>query len=117
PGELANKYWKLTELDGRPAVVGAAREPHLRLQPSDSRVAGSTGCNSFSGTFERNGDRLTFGRMVATLMACADTAIASQEQRFLRVLATVDRGAAVGDRLTLYAKGRPVARFVAVYFR
>jgi hypothetical protein len=33
------------------------------------------------------------------------------------VLATVDRGAAVGDRLTLYAKGRPVARFVAVHFK
>jgi len=27
------------------------------------------------------------------------------------------RAAAVGDRLTLYAKDRPVARLVAVYFQ
>jgi hypothetical protein len=33
------------------------------------------------------------------------------------VLATVDRGGAGGARLPLYAKGRPVARFVAVYFQ
>lgn len=39
--------------------MGAAREPHLRFQATDSRVAGSTGCNSLSGTFERHGDHLT----------------------------------------------------------
>ena len=66
PGELTNRYWKLTELDGRPVVVGEGREPHLRFQAADSHVAGSTGCNSLSGTFERHGDRLSLGRMVTT---------------------------------------------------
>jgi heat shock protein HslJ/membrane-bound inhibitor of C-type lysozyme len=116
PGELTNKYWKLTELDGRPVTVGVAREPHLRFQAADSHVAGSTGCNSLSGTFERHGDRLTFGRLVTTVMACADPALASQERHLLALLATVDRAATVGDRLTLYAHDRPVARFDAVYF-
>jgi hypothetical protein len=50
-------------------------------------------------------------------MACVDTALAGQEQRMTAALSTVDRWAAVGDRLTLYAKERPVARFVAVYFQ
>ncbi len=117
PGQLTNTYWKLTELDGQPTVVGEAREPHLRLRQDDSRADGSTGCNTFNGSFERDGDRLTFGRLVTTLMACTDPALSRQEQRFLQVLASVDRAAAVGDRLTLYAQGRPVARFVAVYFR
>jgi heat shock protein HslJ len=116
PGELTNTYWKLTELDGQPVVVGQAREPHLRLR-DDTHADGSTGCNSFSGTYERAGDRLTFGRLVTTLMACTDPALSRQEPRFLQVLASVDRAAAVGDRLTLYAKDRPVARFVAVYFQ
>jgi heat shock protein HslJ len=116
PGELTNKYWKLTELDGQPVVVGSAREPHLRFQAADSHVAGSTGCNSLSGTFERHGDRLTFGRMVTTLMACTDPALAGQEQRLLELLATVDRAGTVGDRLTLYARDSAVARFEAVYF-
>jgi heat shock protein HslJ len=117
PGELTNKYWKLTELEGQPVVVGSAREPHLRFQAADSHLAGSTGCNSLSGTFKRHGDRLTLGRMVTTLMACADTTIAHQEQRFLQVLAAVDRAGTVGDRLTLYAQDRPVARFEAIYFQ
>jgi hypothetical protein len=51
------------------------------------------------------------------LMACTDPALSPQEQRFLQILARVDRAAAVGDRLTLYAKDRPVARLVAVYFQ
>ena len=115
-GELTNTYWKLTELDGQPVVVGKAREPHLRLR-DDSRADGSTGCNSFSGTYERAGDRLTFGKLVTTMMACIDPALSRQEQRFLQILASVDRAAAVSDRLTLYAKDRPVARLVAVYFQ
>jgi len=57
------------------------------------------------------------GQLVTTLMACTDPALARQEQRFLQILASVDRAAAVGDRLTLYAKERPVARLVAVYFQ
>jgi heat shock protein HslJ/membrane-bound inhibitor of C-type lysozyme len=117
PGELTNTYWKLTELDGQPVVVGDAREAHLRLRKNDSRADGSTGCNSFNGTYERDGDRLTFGKLVTTLMACADPALSRQEQRFLQVLASVDRAAAVGDRLTLYALDRPVARLEAVYFQ
>jgi len=116
PGELTNTYWKLTELDGQPVVVGKAREPHLRLR-DDSRADGSTGCNSFSGTYERAGDRLTFGKLVTTMMACIEPALSRQEQRFLQVLASADRAAAVGDRLTLYAKDRPIARLVAVYFQ
>ena len=116
PGEVTNKYWKLTELDGQPVVVGSAREPHLRFQAADSHVAGSTGCNSLSGTFEHPGDRLTLGRMVTTLMACTDSTLSRQEQRLLQALATVDRAGTVGDRLTLYAHDRPVARFEAVYF-
>jgi heat shock protein HslJ/membrane-bound inhibitor of C-type lysozyme len=116
-GELTNTYWKLTELDGQPVVVGAAREPHLRLRKDDSRADGFSGCNGFSGTYEREGDRLTFGRLLTTMMACTDPALSRQEQLFLQVLASVDRAAAVGDRLTLYAQDRPVARFVAVYFQ
>jgi hypothetical protein len=49
-------------------------------------------------------------------MACTDPALAGQEQRLLELLATVDRAGTVGDRLTLYARDRAVARFEAVYF-
>jgi heat shock protein HslJ/membrane-bound inhibitor of C-type lysozyme len=117
PGEVTNKYWKLTELDGKPAVVGSAREPHLRFQAADAHVAGSTGCNSLSGTFERHGDQLTLSRLVTTRMACTDSTLGSQEALLMGLLLGVDRAMAVGDRLTLYAHDRPVARFTAVHFQ
>jgi heat shock protein HslJ len=116
-GELTGKYWKLVELNGSPAVVGAAREAHLRLFAHDSRVAGSTGCNSLTGQFERTADRVRFGHMATTRMACVDPSLARQEQDFVRTLETVDRFTVQGDAMTLYANDRPVARFAAVYLR
>jgi putative lipoprotein len=89
----------------------------LCLREAGMTAAGSTGCNGFSGQFERDGDRIRFGRMAATLMACADPALMAQERRFLQVLERVDRAAVVGDDMTLYAGDQPLARFVAVYFR
>jgi heat shock protein HslJ/membrane-bound inhibitor of C-type lysozyme len=117
-GDMTERYWKLVELGGRPPVSGqAAREPHLRLREQEDRVTGSTGCNSFGGEFEREGERIRFGRMVTTLMACTDTALMAQEREFLRMLEEVDRAGVVGDDMTLYAGDRPLARFTAVYFR
>ncbi|HET7874943.1 MAG TPA: META domain-containing protein [Methylomirabilota bacterium] len=117
-GELTERYWKLIELNGRPAIVPQqGRETHLRLREQDRQAAGSTGCNSFSGQYEREGDRLRFGRMVTTLMACVDPALNTQEQEFLRMLEAVDRGVAVNDDLTLYAGERAVAKFQAVWLR
>ena len=117
-GELTERYWRLVELNGRPAAAPAqGREPHLRLRTEGRQAAGSTGCNSFSGQYERRGDTLRFGRMATTLMACVDPAPGAQEQEFLRMLEAVDRGVAVGNDLTLYADQVPVARFEAVWLR
>jgi len=116
--ELTGKYWKLIELEGAAAVAAAdAREPHLRLIAENSRAAGSTGCNRFSGTFERGGDTIRFGPLAMTRMACVDPAMNRQEQDFVRVLEAVNRFAVRNDSLTLFTGDRPAARFVAVYLR
>jgi heat shock protein HslJ len=117
-GELTERYWKLTELDGTPAVMPKhGREAHLRLRAEGGEAGGSTGCNSFGGHYELAGDRIRFSRMVSTLMACDDPAINTQEAAFLRMLESADRAVAVGDDLTLYAGDRAIARFVAVWLR
>ena len=51
---LTNTYWRLVELDGEPATVAEGQqEPHIRLQPEESRVAGSGGCNRMMGRIIR----------------------------------------------------------------
>jgi heat shock protein HslJ len=83
----------------------------------DGFAAGSTGCNSFRGKVERSGTRVKFGPLATTRMACLNPDLAGQEQRMLRVLQSADRMALAGERLTLHAGPRPLARFGIVYLR
>jgi copper homeostasis protein (lipoprotein) len=68
---LESTYWNLTRLGDKPVSVAAKqREPHFVLDSKTKRIAGSGGCNRFTGSSQLNGDRLTFGRMAMTFMAC-----------------------------------------------
>jgi heat shock protein HslJ/uncharacterized membrane protein len=114
--DLLGVYWKLVELSGVAApATDKAREAHLRFAAEGSRVSGSTGCNSMSGSVSLASDRLRFGPVATTRMACLDPAIAHQEQEFLRALQAADRFSLAGGQLTLYAAEKAVARFAAMY--
>lgn len=114
---LRGTYWKLLELGGKPVEVGEKqREPHLILAADQAHVSGSGGCNRVMGGFELEGDRLRFGQIAGTLMACPTGM--EQEQEFLKSLAKVERYRISGNRLELLdAAGAPVARFEAVALR
>jgi heat shock protein HslJ len=114
---LENTYWKLTHLGDAPVVAPERqREAHFILHPSDQRVSGSGGCNRFTGGYELAGDRLTFGRMAATMMACADAM--DTEKAFLSALQQAARARTKGPQLELLdASGSVVARFEAVHPR
>lgn len=55
----------------------------------DGGVSGHSGCNSFAGSYARNGDAIEIGPLVATEMACAP-ALMHQEARLLATLGAVD---------------------------
>jgi heat shock protein HslJ len=114
---LENTYWKLTFLGGTPVTaVERQREAHFILQPGGKRVSGSGGCNGMGGNYELEGERLKFGHMIRTMMACPhgmDT-----ENLFLAALDRVSRARVSGQRLELLdASGSVVARFEAVHLR
>ena len=63
---LEKTFWRATELGSqRVTAANAAREPHLVIEEG-GRVGGSDGCNRVTGTYERTGEAITFGRMAAT---------------------------------------------------
>jgi copper homeostasis protein (lipoprotein) len=67
---LEGTYWKAIELGGKPTPTqDPKREAHLRFQAGD-RVSGSDGCNRITGSYQLKGDRVTFGQIVGTQMAC-----------------------------------------------
>lgn len=77
--------WIAEDIGGRGVVD--------RLQTSitfgaDGRAYGSGGCNRFTGGYTLDGDKLSFGAMAQTNMACVEAAM-DQEQRFHQALGAV----------------------------
>jgi heat shock protein HslJ len=68
----------------------------------DGSVTGSTGCNSFGGTAKVDGNKITFGELVMTKMAC-DGAAGDLEASVLRVLEQPVTYRIDGSRLILEA--------------
>jgi copper homeostasis protein (lipoprotein) len=107
PG-LAGTYWRLVELRGA-AVADTPKPAYIRLDEQTKRVTGSGGCNVISGGYElHEPNRLRFGQMISTKMACASGM--DVEQQFLEVLGQADSYTLNGEKLQLFrARMAPLA--------
>jgi heat shock protein HslJ len=110
---LVGREWRLVSMGpvGNETDVIPGTRPTLSFG-EDRRASGSTGCNSFSGTYEVNGDRISFGRLVSTRRACLDQRANQQEQRYLSALESANRFRIIANRLTLNAGTRSALNFV-----
>lgn len=108
---LRGVEWKLVELEGQAlAAADKARAPNLTFSATDERVSGSGGCNRLSGRYTLDGDKLSFGPLAGTMMACI--AGMDQEKRFLQALAKVRSHRVAGGYLELLdGAGAVIARF------
>ena len=113
---LENTYWKLVTVGERQAVVVTeTREAHLVLHAEEARLAGSTGCNRMMGGYELDGDRLSFGQLATTMMACPGD-VMEFEREFLDALGDTASWQVEGESLTLVdGEGEARARFEAVH--
>ncbi|MDL4861377.1 META domain-containing protein, partial [Halomonas elongata] len=101
----------LVELKGESVEASQGqREAHLVLHSEANRVAGATGCNQLSGSYRLEGDRLSFGPLATTRMACMNGA--DVESRFLAALEDTTSYRVLADRLELYDdEGKLLALF------
>ena len=107
-------HWTLLEVGGTQARVAEnIAQPSLQLDTVETRASGSTGCNSFSGSYELTGDSLRFGPLASTRRACLDPAMNRQESVYLKALSDTRRWRVTGDTLILSGDAGPVARFSA----
>ena len=111
--QLRSTYWKLTSLGDKPVTVAdSQREPHIVLAPDSKQLSGSGGCNRMFGTYELNGDAISFSGVGATKMACMDGM--DIETSFFAALPKVAKWQISGQHLELRdASGSIVARFDA----
>jgi heat shock protein HslJ len=107
----------LTRLGNEPVIVGEKqREPHVILGSEDRRLSGFGGCNQLLGSYELNGDKLSFSKMAATQMACLQDA--DIERTFLDALTKVQTWKIKGEHLEVFdVGGNRVARFESRYLK
>jgi heat shock protein HslJ len=113
PSDLQGTYWKAVEVAGQPTppIQDPKREAHVEFLAAD-RLSGSDGCNRIVGTYALNDDRVTFGQMLGTEMACLNPS--GIEQPFRDALQSAARLRLTGNRLELFdPTGMRVAAFIA----
>lgn len=109
--QLENKKWILTELMGKEIEAeGDQPAAFLYFDRETARVSGNNSCNAITGTYElKAGNRIVFGRLASTMMACPDMETPDQ---FNEVLERADNYAIADGVLSLNkARMAPMARF------
>lgn len=100
PGVVGS--WTVISVLYNDAIRSVVADVHLTADFSaDGTIAGSTGCNSFSGDYTLDGKKLHVGPLTATRKACSTTELSEQEAGYLSALESAVRIDQVGPELTL----------------
>lgn len=99
---LSANDWQLYSLDNTLFKVGEGMKiPKLSFDTEKMTVSGNTGCNSLSGPVEIKGDKISFGPLATTRMACGAD---NPEPRFLDALNKSVKFSFFEDKLVLKDK-------------
>jgi hypothetical protein len=91
-----------------PPVVGG--QPTIQFD--DGVVSGTTGCNHYGGSYQIEGDAITFGDLFRTEIACSEPeGVMDQERVYFDLLASADRFTVSDGVLTIFAAGSPILTF------
>ncbi|WP_448572458.1 META domain-containing protein [Trichothermofontia sp.] len=77
--------WKLTGWGDLDNPTRPLTDTEITAKFMDERLAGSTGCNSYTTAFTTTGNSLELGPVATTMKAC-DEPISRQESQFLTAL-------------------------------
>ena len=109
-GTLEGTSWILNSINGQPVVAGSTITAAFG---ADGKIAGNSGCNHYSASYEASGSSLTISQATSTLMACEES-LMQQESDYMAALTSTAGFALAGDQLTLRnASGEPVLVFSA----
>ena len=75
---------------------------------ADGTVSGTGGCNQYSGSYELDGEALSIGPLVSTMMAC-EQAIMDQEVAFMSAFGSAASFEVSGDTLTVKDEAGTIA--------
>lgn len=99
-------------------IIYNDQQPITEHQPSlqfdGDKVSGNTGCNQYGGSYQINGDGISFEGIYSTEMACMNPeGIMAQERTYLELLNSATRFTVVEGTLTIYAGLDPILIYEA----
>jgi heat shock protein HslJ len=98
-GEITGVVWELSILNDKELVPATS----ISVQFSaGGKLGGSSGCNSYSGTYTVSGNSLQVSSPLASTMMACQPEIMDQESAYLKALVEVKTYSVTGDQLTLY---------------
>lgn len=100
--------WQVLTIQGRDSTSGSQATLEIG---KDGSISGTSGCNRVVGEASMTGNRIAFGQMAVTQMACMPASTMEQERRFLDALGAIVSWHVEphGDRMVLSnAAGKPL---------
>jgi heat shock protein HslJ len=97
--------WTVTGYYSGNAITSVLGGVTLTAKFEDGTVSGSTGCNTFTGTYETDGDNITMGPLATTRAACPTPELTTQESQYLIALGLARTFEVAGNRLDLFREG------------
>lgn len=103
---LQGVEWVVEDIAG----TGIVADSRVTLAfDAEGKVAGSGSCNRYFGPYTLVADKVTFGNMASTMMACPE-ALMEQERRFLQTLQQVQSfGITADGALVLHGAAGDIA--------
>jgi heat shock protein HslJ/uncharacterized lipoprotein YbaY len=88
--------------NGKGGVVSVPGNATLHMTfTEDGKVAGSSGCNQYTGGYQRDGQQIRLGHIASTRKMCQREEVMQREFAFLNALGTVATWDVRGERLQL----------------
>ncbi len=105
---LNGSTWKLYSIGKYSPIAGSK----ITIRFEDGQASGNSGCNSYGGEYQVNGDKINFQELESTLMACMDPALMGQETTFMQFLGDAQRIVIVGGQLQIFRSDGEALTFI-----
>jgi heat shock protein HslJ len=105
---LKGTSWRLVSIGGSGLIPGT----EITAKFEDGQVGGSA-CNSYGGSYEVSGDKITISELSQTEMACVDPqGIMEQERKYLEFLSMAQSFQLSSAQLSIFSAGGDTLTFV-----
>ena len=106
--------WTATKL-GQEDLTAVKLSKPVTLKFEADRISANAGCNGMGGSYQTNGNRLTFGPIISTLMACPEPGVMERESLFGQILQETQSYSLTSTSLSLLnSDGVSMAEFMRI---